>query len=169
MLDFDLALLYEIQTKALKQAVRRNIERFPNDFMFVLKECEWKELVTNCDQLPKEMKHTSALPFAFTQEGVAMLSGILRSSVAVQVNINIMRAFVRMREYLLLHPESVSLAELKNQIKELQEDIRSLEKDHEDYEQHFDDIYLALAQLASRNKEQEKKERPRIGFVKTVK
>lgn len=76
-----------------------------------------------------------------------------------------MRAFVRMREYLLLMPENQSVVELQYQIKKLREDIKSMEKDHEDYKQHFDDIYWALAQLAAKNKEEDRKERPRIGFI----
>ena len=79
MLDFDLANMYQIPTKALKQAVKRNIERFPDDFMFQLTENEWRELVTNCDRLPSTIKHSSVLPSAFTQEGVASLSGVLKS------------------------------------------------------------------------------------------
>lgn len=71
MLDFDLANMYQIPTKALKQAVKRNIERFPEDFMFQLTEKEWRELVTNCDRLPATIKHIFVLPSAFTQEGVA--------------------------------------------------------------------------------------------------
>ena len=71
MLDFDLANMYQIPTKALKQAVKRNIERFPDDFMFQLTENEWRELVTNCDRLPSTIKHSSVLPSAFTQEAVA--------------------------------------------------------------------------------------------------
>ena len=90
MLDFDLAEMYDVQTKALKQSVRRNIKRFPPDFMFVLTSKEWK-LVTICDQFPSALKHSSAMPFAFTEQGVAMLSGILKSDNAIDVNINIMR------------------------------------------------------------------------------
>ena len=96
MLDFDLANMYQIPTKALKQAVKRNIERFPEDFMFQLTEKEWRELVTNCDRLPSTIKHSSVLPSAFTQEGVASLSGVLKSPIAVNVYLSIMRAFVAM-------------------------------------------------------------------------
>lgn len=87
VLDFNLADMYQIPTKCLKEQVRRNIERFPDDFMFSLSGAEWKELAAICDQLPETIKHSPATPFAFTQEGVAMLSGILRAPVAVQVNI----------------------------------------------------------------------------------
>ena len=165
MLDFDLAMLYQIETKRLKEQVKRNSERFPEDFMFILSEKEWNELVANCDQLPKTIKHTYIIPSAFTQEGIAMLSSVLRSSIAIQVNINIMRAFVKIRQYILESSQTAKeLAELKLQIHFLQEDIESLSKDHEGYEQHFDDIYLALAELANRNKKDDKP-RKKIGYI----
>ena len=94
MLDFDLAIIYQVPTKALKQAVKRNMKRFPEDFMFVLTNDEWNELVTNCDHIPKKLKHSYILPFAFTEHGVAMLSSVLNSKTAIATNINIMRAFV---------------------------------------------------------------------------
>lgn len=170
MLDFDLAALYQVETKRLKEQVKRNIERFPEDFMFILTENEWNELVANCDQLPKTIKHSYIMPSVFTQEGVAMLSSVLRSPIAIQVNINIMRAFVRMRNCLVANcnklPSDKKLTELEQQVKYLQEDIESLSKDHENYEQHFDDIYLALAELAAKNKEKPANPRPKIGYVK---
>ncbi len=166
MLDFDLATLYQVETKRLKEQVKRNIERFPEDFMFILTEKEWNELVANCDQLPKTMKHSYIMPSAFTQEGIAMLSSVLRSPIAIQVNINIMRAFVKTRQYILESNQTAKeLAELKLQLRFLQEDLESLSKDHESYEQHFDDIYMALAELANRNKGKENKPRNRIGYV----
>lgn len=99
MVDRDLAELYGIETKVLNQAVKRNIERFPEDFMFTLDELEKTELVTNCDRF-KVLKHSSTLPHAFTEQGVAMLSSVLKSQTAVEVNIKIMRAFVSMRHFL---------------------------------------------------------------------
>ena len=74
MLDFDLAAIYEVETRTLKQAVRRNLERFPSDFMFELSKKEWSELITNCDKLPENSKHNPTTPFAFTEQGVAMLT-----------------------------------------------------------------------------------------------
>lgn len=97
MLDVDLAYLYGLETRILKQAVRRNRDRFPADFMFQLTKKEWRELITNCDNLNK-YKFTPSLPFVFSEQGVAMLSSVLNSKRAVKVNIEIMRAFVRMRE-----------------------------------------------------------------------
>lgn len=99
MIDRDLAELYGTETKVLNQAVKRNIERFPEDFMFALDKAEKDELVTNCDRF-KTMKHSSVMPYAFTEQGVAMLSSVLKSSTAVEVNIQIMRAFVAMRHFL---------------------------------------------------------------------
>ena len=99
MIDSDLAELYGVPTKALNQAVRRNIDRFPEDFMFQLKENEKNELVTICDRF-KTLKHSTNPPFVFTEQGVAMLSGVLKSERAVQVNIYIMRAFVAMRKFM---------------------------------------------------------------------
>ena len=93
MLDRDLAYLYQVTTKVLNQAVKRNILRFPEDFMFQLSTIEKIELVTNCDRLEK-LKHSTALPFVFTEHGVAMLSSVLRSEAAIEINISIMRTFV---------------------------------------------------------------------------
>ena len=98
MLDHDLATLYDVETKALNQAVKRNIERFPSNFRFQLSGEETNELVTNCDRFEK-MKHSSSLPFAFTEQGVAMLSAVLRSQTAIRVSIQIMEAFVAMRRF----------------------------------------------------------------------
>jgi hypothetical protein len=99
MIDADLALLYDVTTKALKQQVKRNIERFPEDFMFELTLIEKEELVTNCDRL-SNLKHSSINPMAFTEQGVAMLSSVLHSKKAIQMNIEIMRAFARYRSLL---------------------------------------------------------------------
>ena len=127
MLDFDLAILYEVQTKALNQAVKRNIEHFPEDFLFQLSEEEWQSLrsqivtldsnrsqiVTGSDgmmwsqSVTTSQKHREgkSLPYAFTELGVAMLSSVLHSKKAIQVNIAIMRAFVKLRHYALTYTE----------------------------------------------------------------
>jgi hypothetical protein len=99
MIDADLAVLYGVSTKALKQQVRRNMERFPDDFMFELSKIEKDELVTICDRLAM-LKHSSVNPLAFTEQGVSMLSSVLRSEKAIQINIEIMRAFARYRALL---------------------------------------------------------------------
>src|SRR3989339_979013 len=99
MLDRDLAELYNTETKVLNQAVKRNLERFPTDFMFKLTNLEKNELVTNCDHL-KLLKYSYQESYVFTEQGVAMLSSVLRSKKAIEVNIQIFRAFIEMRKYL---------------------------------------------------------------------
>lgn len=97
MLDRDLALLYGVETKQLNQAVKRNIERFPVPFRFQISDNELNELVTICDRF-KILKHTSSNPYAFTEQGVAMLSAVLKSKTAIKVSIEIMNAFVNLRQ-----------------------------------------------------------------------
>ena len=98
MFDFDLARLYDMETRVLKQQVRRNTDRFPEDFMFELAREEWEEVITNCDNLSFYSRFKPFPPFAFTEQGVAMLSSVLRSKRAIMVNIAIMRAFVNLRQ-----------------------------------------------------------------------
>ncbi|MBY0436305.1 MAG: ORF6N domain-containing protein [Cyclobacteriaceae bacterium] len=149
MLDFDLAELYEVENRALKQAVKRNIDRFPNDFLFQLTKKEWQELITNCDKLPEGVKFSPATPFAFTEQGVSMLSSILKSKKAIQVNIAVMRAFVFIRQYALSH-------------KELSDKLKELETR---YNKQFKDVGEALNYLLQKDKEVETfKKRRRIGF-----
>jgi len=102
MLDRDLAEMYQVETKVLNQAVKRNIERFPQQFRFQLTDNEKMELVTNCDRF-ESLKHSSTNPYAFTEQGVAMLSAVLRSDVAVKVSIQIINAFVEMRKLIANH------------------------------------------------------------------
>jgi hypothetical protein len=119
MIDADLAALYGVQNKALKQQVKRNIERFPDDFMFELNKNEKDELVTNCDRL-SSLKHSSANPMAFTEQGVSMLSSVLHSEKAIKINIEIMRTFARYRALLReneeLRQEIVKLDAKLNQV-----------------------------------------------------
>src|SRR5574344_2631487 len=147
MLDFHLAELYNVKTKVLKQAVKRNIQRFPSDFMFELDKEEFHQLVTICDQFPETLKHSSVSPMVFTEQGVAMLSSILRSQTAIDVNISIMRAFVVLRQYAL------GYAELNSKLEDFMIETNM----------QFSDIYQALTELASQ-KEQEDKPRRRIGY-----
>jgi hypothetical protein len=100
MLDSDLAYLYEVEVKQLNQAVKRNIKRFPDDFMFRLTKDEFTEVVTNCDHL-QNLKYRPTMPYAFTEQGVAMLAAVLNSQKAIDVNIQIMRAFIQLRNYVL--------------------------------------------------------------------
>ena len=99
ILDRDLAELYGVETKRINEQVKRNIERFPDAFRFQLTDDELRELVAVCDRFAI-LKHSSSLPYAFTEEGVAMLSTVLRSKTAIQVSIHIMQSFVAMRRYL---------------------------------------------------------------------
>ena len=167
MLDFDLATMYSVETKRLKEAVRRNIERFPDDFMFQLTKNEWNELVANCVQLPENLKHSYIIPLAFTQEGVAMLSGVLRSSVAIAANIRIMRAFVAVRQLILNSPVN-EVKELENKFEELKQYIEDVFNDYndinEDTRMQLELINQSLAELQAKKKELDKP-RKRIGFV----
>jgi len=149
MLDFDLAELYQVETRVLKQAVRRNIERFPKDFMFQLNKREWKVLITICDNLPKNLKFSPSMPFAFTEQGVAMLSSVLRSKKAIKINISIMRAFVVIREFALSH-------------KELSQKITELESK---YNGQIKDVFEALNYLIQKDKQSlQQKECITIGY-----
>jgi len=119
MLDGELAKLYGVKTKVLLQAVKRNIKRFPEDFMFQLTNDEWKTIRSQIVTLEKGRgKYPKYLPYAFTEQGVAMLSSVLRSERAITVNIAIMRAFVKIREYLATHKDVLKkLEEHDKQIK----------------------------------------------------
>ena len=124
MIDRDLAQLYEVPTKRLNEQVKRNIKRFPKDFMFQLSEEETAELVANCDHL-KDLKYSYQQPYAFTEQGVAMLSSVLNSPRAIAVNIVIMRTFVKLRKVLLTHKElSLKLQELEMKVGKHDEDIK---------------------------------------------
>ncbi len=113
MLDADLAEIYGVTTKALNQAVKRNIGRFPPDFMFQLNADEKYEVVTNCDHLAK-LKFSATLPYAFTEHGALMLGNVLKSSRAVEVSLIVVRAFVQLREMLSTHKElALKLEELE--------------------------------------------------------
>jgi hypothetical protein len=161
MLDFDLADLYEVQTKNLNLAVKRNIQRFPKDFMFQLTKPEWESLrlqieTSDFQRLQNETldagrgKYTKYLPHAFTEQGLAMLSGILNSQKAINVNIAIMRAFVFIRQYALTHKD------LTNKLKELETRYNNKQ---------FKDVYEAINYLMQKEKQEtDQKKRKRIGF-----
>ena len=146
MLDRDLAELYGVKTKALKQAVRRNIDRFPGDFMFELTNSEFKNwrsqfVTSNSDKMGLRYR-----PMVFTEQGVAMLSSVLRSKTAIQVNVQIMRAFTRLRRLLETH-------------KELKKKLEEMEKK---YDENFQIVFEALKQLI----EADEKPKRKIGYVK---
>ena len=177
MLDFDLANLYQVETKRLKESVRRNIERFEGeDFMFELSEEEYNVLK---DRLRSQIasleidgkgKYPKYSPFAFTEEGVAMLSGVLRSSVAVQVNRAIMRAFVAMNNYLIqVSQYSAELAELRSRLllveREVREDLEAMNDLSEDVRRDFDTVFEAIGALSVKLPEA-RKPAQKIGFKK---
>ena len=131
MLDFDLAGMYEVETRVLNQSVKRNIERFPDDFMFQLTAIEWNSMSSQIVMTSRIKRPKKSTPYAFTQEGVAMLSGVLRSPIAITQNIRIMRAFVAVRE-LLLNPPIDKVSELQNEVKALKEYIEEVFTDYND-------------------------------------
>ena len=179
MLDFDLARLYHIETKALKQAVRRNLERFPDDFMFELSQDEHKLLKINLrSQIVTSNEgrdnYTRYAPFAFTEQGVAMLSSVLKSDVAIAANIAIMRAFVQVREYLMAASSiSTELKELRAKVDLLtlqrEKDLGALNDLSEDVRQDIDNLYIAIGELSSRLEEKRNEPRPKIGFQQNSK
>ena len=175
MLDSDLARLYGVETRALKQAVRRNIGRFPSDFMFELSIEEYNNVLESSRSqfvtLEKKGRgsNTKYKPFVFTEQGVAMLSSVLRSETSIQTNIAIMRAFVQVREYLMTTSTlSAELKELKARVDLLQlqqeENLAAVNDLSEDVREDIDNLYLAIGELASRIEEKKNKPRPPIGF-----
>ena len=149
MLDFDLAEMYEVETKALKQAVKRNIERFPADFMLILTQDEWNSLRSQI--VTSNRGGIRYMPFAFTESGVAMISSILKSKKAIEANIQIIRAFILLRQY------AVGFAELNRKLEEFMIETNV----------QFSDIYQVLTELASQ-KELEDKPRNPIGYKKQI-
>ena len=156
MLDFLLARLYGVETRVLKQAVRRNIERFPEDFMFRLSQDECKFLVlSGVSQfvIPADYNFGGSTPFAFTEQGVAMLSSVLRSKVAVQINIDIMRAFVAARKLFLQNKEhEMAISELRIKMKMLEDalenNLGAVNDLSEQMRSELDDIYNAIGALS---------------------
>ena len=144
ILDSDLADLYRVPTKRLNEQVKRNRSRFPQDFMFRLTAEEKAEVVANCDHLQR-LKFSPTLPFVFTEHGALMLSSVLKTAVAVEVSIAVVRAFIRLRQYALSH-------------RELAAKINSLEKK---YDAQFKVVFDAIRKLMEPPPE---RPRPRIGF-----
>ncbi|MEN9303755.1 MAG: hypothetical protein RL264_2184 [Bacteroidota bacterium] len=145
ILDYELAKMYQVENKYLKRTVRNNLKRFPSDFMFELTNEEWDNLRCNFST-SKKQGGTRYLPFAFTEQGVAMLSGLLNSDLAIEVNIKIMRAFVLLRQFALTYHE-------------LSEQLHALEQR---YDQKFNDIEEVLNYLLQKDtriKSQENRER----------
>ncbi|MDR1847351.1 MAG: ORF6N domain-containing protein [Bacteroidales bacterium] len=167
MLDRDLAAIYGVETRTLNQAVKRNIERFPQDFMFQLTEEElliWKSQIVITNSIKMGMRNK---PFAFTELGVSMLSSVLKSSTAIQVNINIMRAFVAIRQ-LVVNPPSDKLTKLQKEVNELKEYIEEVFTDYNDINEDTRvQIELINQSLAELHAQKQLSERPRkpIGFI----
>ena len=147
MLDLHLAEIYGVENRALKQAVRRNLDLFPDDFMFVLSETEI-EIMVSQNVIPSKSMLGGATPMVFTEQGVSMLSSVLKSRQAVKVNISIMRAFVQMRQFL-------------TENKELARKVAELEKI---YDSNFELVFEAIKKLIH----QKQQPRQRIGFRKDV-
>lgn len=174
MLDFDLAELYQVETRTLKQAVRRNIERFPSDFMFEITESEYnylKNSMTSQIVISNKRGGRRYMPFAFTEQGVAMLSSVLRSETAIQVNIAIMRAFVAMRNYITTTTQiTAELSEIRAKLALLEradEDNAEAVNDlSEDMRKELDNIYQAIAALSIKVPQARKVGQP-IGFKRT--
>ena len=174
MQDFDLAELYQVETRTLKQAVRRNIERFPSDFMFEITESEYnylKNSMTSQIVISNERGGRRYMPFAFTEQGVAMLSSVLRSETAIQVNIAIMRAFVAMRNYITTTTQiTAELSEIRAKLALLEradEDNAEAVNDlSEDMRKELDNIYQAIAALSIKVPQARKVGQP-IGFKRT--
>ena len=171
MLDFDLAELYQIETRVLNQAVKRNIKRFPSDFMFQLTKEEWDNLKSQF--VTSSWGGTRKLPFAFTEQGVAMLSSVLSSDTAIEVNIAIMRTFVAVRQLVSASALATSPAE---RIEKLEQDVQALKEYmeevftdqndiNEDTRTQLELINQALAELQAARRREDKPRNP-IGFVK---
>ena len=171
MLDFDLARLYQVETKVLNQAVRRNIKRFPEDFMFQLDNKEFANLKSQIVTSSWGGRRTP--PLAFTEEGIAMLSSVLHSDVAIAANISILRAFVKVREYLLMvSTVSAEVKELRAKVDLLatqrEEDLGAVNDLSEDVRQDINNLYLAIGELSSRMEEKKKEPRRKIGFQQNM-
>jgi len=187
MLDFDLAEIYQVETRTLKQSVRRNIKRFPTDFMFELTNDEYNNLMINIrsqfvifENESRKGKYPKYAPFAFTELGTTMLSSVLNSEVAIEKSILIIRAFVAVRN-LMLHPPINEVKELQNDVRQLKQYIDEAFIDYNDINEdtraeldninqklsvaneQFGEIYKALTEMADPKKELEKP-RKKIGF-----
>ena len=171
MLDFDLAKLYQVETKVLNQAVRRNIKRFPEDFMFQLDNKEFANLKSQIVTSSWGGRRTP--PLAFTEEGIAMLSSVLHSDIAIAANISILRAFVKVREYLLMvSTVSAEVKELRAKVDLLamqqEENLGAVNDLSEDVREDIDNLYLAIGELSSRIEEKKREPQRKIGFQQNI-
>lgn len=166
MLDFDLADLYQVETRVLNQAVKRNADRFPLDFMFQLSEFEWEQMSSQFVMTSRMKRPKKSMPYAFTEHGVIMLSSVLRSDVAVQVSILVARAFVAMRQFMSL-PKTDKLEMLEKRIDKLENYLEEVMADvnevNEDTRMQIELINESLAELRA-GKKILNSPRPKIGF-----
>ena len=169
MLDFDLAELYQVETRVLNQSVKRNIKRFPQDFMFQLTAEEWISMSSQIVTTSPNKRPKTAMPYAFTEYGVIMLASLLRSDLAIEVSVFITRAFVAMRNYIMStqHLES-ELQILKSKIELLErndnDNLEAINDLSEDIRKEIDDIYIAIAALSVKPTEAATKPYKKIGF-----
>ena len=169
MLDRDLAELYNVTTSNLNKAVKRNIRRFPDDFMFQLTKAEFDELKTNLifQNGTSNWGGARKLPYAFTEQGLAMLSGLLNSDIAIKVNINIMRAFVAIRQMIADNSPLKRLSTLEKNFNELKQDLEEIFADYndinEDTRAQIEAINTTLAELQAKPKNTP---RSPVGFIK---
>ena len=167
MLDRDLARLYGVETKVLNQAVKRNRKRFPEDFMFQLSHEEFNNLMSQI--VTSSWGGIRKLPYVFTEQGVAMLSGLLNSDIAIEVNIRIMRTFAAIRKYLYNTQQiSAELEAIKAKLELLErndeDNLEAINDLSEDMRQEIDTIYQAIAALSVKGDAQPESPRPKIGF-----
>ena len=166
ILDYDLAELYVVETKNLNLSVKRNLKRFPTDFMFQLSSEEWKGLRLQIETSKRGGRRY--LPYAFTEQGVAMLSGLLNNDIAIEMNIAIMRTFIAMRQLIIQSPAVEKTAELQKEIKEIKAYLEEVFTDYndinEDTRMQIELINQSLAELHT-NKKITSKPRNRIGFI----
>jgi len=167
MLDFDLAMLYEVETRSLNQTVKRNTRRFPKDFMFQLTEQEWKLISSQFVTTSRMKRPKKSLPYAFTELGALMLSSVLRSPVADETSIKITRAFVAMRQMLSFSTLPEKVVTLAQELYKLKEEVNDILADQNDINEstrmQLDAISIALAELQAKPTV-DKPRRP-IGFI----
>jgi len=161
MLDSDLAELYEVKAYRLNEAVRRNLKRFPDDFIFQLTKDEVNEVIANCDHLQK-LKYRPTLPYAFTEQGVAMLAAVLNSQRAIDVNIQIMRAFVRMRQYVI--EQQSKDARVEELSKLLMLHIENTDNKFSEHDKAIDLFAKVLNYLIDHPEENKEEEYKKVGF-----
>ena len=168
MLDFDLAEIYQVETRVLNQSVKRNIQRFPEDFMFQLTSQEWTDMSSQFVMTSRLKRPKTARPLAFTEHGVVMLSSVLKSEIAVQTSVLIVRAFVAIRQLMSNSPVD-RVGQVENQMKELKEYIEDVFADYndinDDTRMQLELINQTLAELQMQKKLENKPRNP-IGFKK---